>query len=401
MALLVDIGAASDCACSDALEHLFKSMAVDPTGGLERSMWAPHPVPLLRPLVEAFTRQLQLRLEGLQDALARALTGEPIGTLAKAEPAWARMDGAAMAEARARLEAKDPATYSLEDWLELVELLFQQYLPRDYALTMADWLATRAQLAAKIQAAMDRDTGAWKIPVDHLAELLPNKAFGLLPRTVLTPLELSVLTIARQRAALHISDVTASTRSRIQGIVVDHVQAILLGQRQGTTAHLKTALFDAFGTLNRDFRRIAVTEAGEAQGQGFIAATAHGQRVRRLEAYQGACDWCRSINGKVFTVVDPAAPEKNGDTEVWVGKTNVGRSASPRKRVGGELIDRESEELWWVASGTQHPHCRGNWIAVLDDKPRPGVDPAFYRWMVDTLDEAVPAAKKDRRPRAE
>jgi hypothetical protein len=143
---------------------------------------------------------------------------------------------------------------------------------------------------------------------------------------------------------------------------------------------LRTKLFDQFGTLNRDWRRIAITEAGEAMLQGQIAALPYGTKVKRVERYTNACAFCRSIDGRVATVVDPAKPEKDTEREVWVGKNNIGRSASPKKRVGDMLVARPPEEMWHLPAGLAHPHCRGRWV-VLESVDQPGDDPAFADWL--------------------
>ncbi len=78
-------------------------------------------------------------------------------------------------------------------------------------------------------------------------------------------------------------------------------------------------------------------------------------------------------------VVDPAREDKDPETMIWSGKTNVGRSASPRKRVGQVLKEREPVEMWQVPVGLVHPHCRGRWIPTIQD--RPGDSTEFGDWM--------------------
>lgn len=376
--LLIDFGDIPACHCDTALEGLFKAVSADPNGDADRSMWRPHENPIIRAHVEGITARFQRALEALQDAFARALTGESVRLLAKAEP-WERWDAVGFESARLHLEAVEPSHYSLDDWLMLCDWLIQRHLPDGVVSEMAEYLAVRAQLAGKVQAEMELRGDRWGAPdLSSLAELIPSE-LGALPQRVLTPVELAVVRIAKARAALHISDVADNARSVMRRLVVEHAQAMLLGHKEGTPERLRQRLFDGFGYLNRDFRRIAVTETGEACNAGFVAHMKPGSRVRRVEAYRGACDFCRSIDGKVFTVVDPAAELKDGDKEVWVGKTNAGRSASPRKRVGGELVDREPHELWWCAAGVQHPHCRGAWAYV--GEVRGGEDPEFGAWL--------------------
>jgi hypothetical protein len=59
----------------------------------------------------------------------------------------------------------------------------------------------------------------------------------------------------------------------------------------------------------------------------------------------------------VFEWTDEPRSERDGWTHVWPGKTNVGRSASPRKKTDEGLVERETDELWWPAAGVQHPNC--------------------------------------------
>jgi hypothetical protein len=388
--LLLDLEGVPACQCDDALEHLFKALAQDPKGEPE-SIWAPVENLAICRLVEQVTSQLQIALTHIQDAIARLLTGEPMTELRKAQGPWFRWSGAEFEAARMALELKKPADYTLDDWLLVVDYLLQRYLPDGVIDTVADYLTVRSSVAGKVQANV-ASAGKANIKIEDLVELVPT-SFAKVPDRILTPVERATLQVSRARAAENISGVTASARHRMKTIVIEHVQAQVLGQTGGQYTALRQRLFDEFGALNRDFRRIAVTEAGECCNQGFIAAQPVGRKVRRIEAYRGACDFCKSINGKIFTVVAADAPEKDGQTQVWVGKTNIGRSAAPRRRLDGGLVPRSETEMWWPAAGLQHPHCRGSWVAIAE-KP-PGATEEFSVW----LDELI-RTKSPRRPRS-
>ena len=378
--LLVDVGDVPACHCDSGLDHMFKAWAENPDGD-ERSIWTPHDNPYLTPLVEDVTARLSGILERLQDALARFALGEPLAELAKALP-WMRWDETAFEAARSTLEQKPPELFTLDDWLLLVDYLLHRYLGDGVIETEAQHMAVRAAMVGKIQSALRSATP----PPDVMARwnaLLPT-GFATVPPRLLTDVEWQTMQFAKARAATSIGHVKDNARAAMRSLIVEHVQAQMLGQKEGTAAQLKTRLFDSFGQLNRDFRRIAVTEAGEAACQGFIAAQPYGTRVTRREAYRNACPFCRSINGLVCTVVDPAAPDKRPWLDVWLGKSNLGRSASARKRVGSLLVGREEGELWWPAAGVQHPHCRGCWVHVPDDLP-PGLDPVFAAYVRDSL----------------
>ena len=386
MPLLIDIGPLPEAHCNDCLEDLFKAVRANPTGNPD-AIWEPHQNPFMRFHVEDVTSRLIGPLTAIRDALLEAMAGRPIAELmakALATP-WMRWDQDKLDEVKAQLEALPRGQWSYEEYGLLVDYLIQRYLPAGVIEYEAEYLSVRASLLGKMQARAE--AASMEMPLgweEELPRLVPT-SFRRVPDKALSPIERAILDGAHARAAQAISDVTETARSRMKRIVIEHVQARVLGQAEGTEERLERRLFDEFADLNRDFRRIAVTEAGEAAQQGFVAAHPPGTRLQRIEAYYGACDWCRSINGKVFTVVDPAAPAKDGETEVWAGKTNASRSASPRKRVAGELIEREPHERWWVAAGTQHPHCRGTWRVSLDTPPPPNVDPDFDAWLTSAL----------------
>ena len=81
-----------------------------------------------------------------------------------------------------------------------------------------------------------------------------------------------------------------------------------------------------------------------------------------------------------------------------MGKSNLGRSASPRKRVGGALVERLPAERWWIPAGPVHPNCRGFWAVV--DKPSEWVAklPPEERKEIDDFDKVLDAiAEKHRK----
>ncbi|BDG27159.1 MULTISPECIES: hypothetical protein [Thermus] len=111
-------------------------------------------------------------------------------------------------------------------------------------------------------------------------------------------------------------------------------------------------LLDRFGSLNRDWRRITITETAAAHGAGFLTAMV-GQEVEWVAA-QDACPYCRRYHGKRFLVVAPDHPNKDFQVHLWPGKTNVGRSFHPYTATGKR---RTKDELAGPAIPA-HPHCR-------------------------------------------
>ncbi len=366
--LLFDLAGLRTSIVDDALELFAKAEA---EGGGD--IWAPHPNPLVRRIVEVFTERGLQRSAALTSELEKWLAGaHHRPALSTSVPptrpgAMLRWTSAELDLVRTFLEALRPSEFTLDDWMMVVDYLVQRYLPIDDLRSEADWLATRSGLMGRIQAAL----GSVAQP-DHLLAQLPAPAFAA---RVLSPAAQSAIDFGRARACEAVSAVADATRHRLRNLVVDHQERVLTGDLTGEA--LETKLRDAEGALNRDWRRLAVTEATEMVNQGFIAAQAPGTKVRRVEQYRGACPRCRSIHGLVLTCVDPAKPDKDGDTEVWVGKTNRGRSASPHRRGAGGLVEREPEERWWAAAGAMHPHCRGSWVRVTAAP----ADPTFDDWL--------------------
>ena len=122
--------------------------------------------------------------------------------------------------------------------------------------------------------------------------------------------------------------------------------------------------------MNRDWRRIAETEIGSAQNNGQLLTELERRKPEDEYVYMkgisssGACPWCRNeVDGKIVILLD-APPDSGGDTMtvdgqaytcIWPGKSNYGRNRAS----------------WWVAAGTQHPHCRCTWVKHI---------PGFEDW---------------------
>lgn len=354
---------------------MHKAMGEDPPDG---GIWDAHPNPFVRRLVELFTDRGLTRIANLQEELARWLSGGEHAPALQRPPrpegVMARWSLAELGLANAYLRALPSDQFTIEDWMMLVDYLVQRHLSPADLRTEAEWLASRAAIMGRVQAALVEIDDA---RADHLLMQLPSVAdidrmFGL------TPAQRAVIDYGRARCAEHVVGLSDGARHRLRTLIVDYQEAVFLGDQATTGEALQSKLLDAFGTMNRDWRRIAVTEATENVGQGMIAALKPGSKVRRVEKYRGACAFCRSIDGRVAMVVEASNPVKNGDTEIWVGKTNVGRSAAPSKRVGGVLVERGPEERWWLAAGAQHPHCRGAWVEVVSGASE---DPEFEAWL--------------------
>ncbi len=375
MSLFLDIFPLSIAASNDALEYIFKS-----THDHDKGIWNPHESVFVRRLIELFTQRGLDRLEHVRSQIIAWENGDHHN--ASVRPAAPGMMGRwspdELALVKIYLEAVHPSEWSLDDHMMSIDYVVQRYLPADEVRTEAEWLAARSGMMGKVQANMVKEPTTKQ--VDAIITALPTTVAGTMQQFNLTAQHKKVIEYGFAHAAENVRALTEEVRHKLRSTVLQHLD------EQETTPggpSLQTKLQDKFSDLNRDWRRIAVTEAGECQLQGYIANLKPGTKVKRLEQYLNACAFCRKIDGKIAEVVDPTAPDKHPDEQIWVGKTNIGRSASPMKRVGGALTPRTPEEMWWLPSGVAHPHCRGRWIPTIESQE--GDDKEFADWLSKTL----------------
>lgn len=346
MSFLVDIGG---CGCVDhALDGLNKALTDE--DGRGHDIWAPHENPLIRELVEQFTARGLAVHARLSEELGRWLRGEyrvsgpAPGTAPGLSNGWtaAQLDFV-------RIYLSTLRHPTLDDWSLLVDYLFARYAPHGDLVDAADWLGAKAGVLGRVQSHL-----AGVVDATALLAALPSATSDLVHAFAVSDAARVVLDYGRVNTGELIVAATDRFRRAVKGEILTHQAAVMTG---APVEPLEQRLFDRFADANRDWRRIAVTEAGEMANQGIVASLPPGSKVRRIEMYHGACAWCKKIDGRVMRVVAADDPNRDGETDVWPGKTNVGRSVSPRKFVDGELVPRTASELYWVAAGTQHPHC--------------------------------------------
>lgn len=373
MALLFDLAALSARHTDEVLDHVFcKAHGHEDGDGI----WAPQDNPFLARLVELFTDRGLTRIAGLSDELRAWLTGErhQAGDIRPRPPGdrrvWTQQE---LGVARLYLRSLPPSAWTIDDHMLLVDFLHQRYMSADDLRTEAEWLSQRSVLMGRVQASMGTVTAGQADKV--LQAQLPDMAWS--------GIQNQVREFARLRCADAVTRVSEGVRMQLRQTIAQEVEQANLAGRPVWSTALQTKLFDNFSLQNRDWRRVALTESTEALNQGFVASQEPGQRLKRVEQYRGVCAWCAKIDGRVMTVVDPADPDKDGENSIWVGKTNLGRSVAPRKRIGDLLVERETHEKYWISVGAQHPNCRGRWVPVITDKPGDDVD--FGNWLRETL----------------
>lgn len=376
--MLIDATHCCDHHANEAVESLFLKAATDPP-----NPWLPHESPLVQRMIELFTDRGLMRISSMQLEMRKWIDGGmfragahealPEGFI----PRWS--DGE-LSLVRLYLETLPPEEFTIDDWMLACDFLHERYFPPDQLWNESEWLATKSSLMGRVQANMDRISLE---QADKLLAASPATVTGAAERFGMNAAQEAMMTYGRARCAENIATMAAGLTHRAKAVILEYQKGVALGD-SAIRESLQTRLGDAFGQANVDFRRLAITEAGEMQTQGLIASLKPGARVRRLEQYAGACPFCRKIDGMEFEVVAPDEPLKDGWKQVWPGKTNVGRSAAKSKRVAGELVDRDDAEMWWPAAGLQHPNCRGTWLELKE--PDSAGDPDFTAWMKATLE---------------
>jgi len=369
--LFLDLTALSEAATDDALEHLFKAVHDNDDG-----IWNPHESPLIRRLVELFTQRGLDRLDAVKAQIIAWEEGvhhKPSLAPVSKPGMMARWGADELSLVKLYLESLPPALWTLDDHMMAVEYVVQRYLPAGELVAEAEWLATKASMMGKVQANLEKPPTA--SDASKLLAALPSTVDAAVQAFHLSQPQKLALEFGAMRAAENVRALSESVRHQLRSTIMQHAEEQMLKVPGVPGEALQTRLVDQFANLNRDWRRIAVTEATENSNQGFIASLKPGTKIKRVEQYANACSFCRKIDGKVVSVVAPDEKYKDGENSVWVGKNNVGRYAAPRKRVGNVLVPRDPEEMWWIPAGTAHPHCRGRWVRVLEDEP--GDDPEF------------------------
>jgi hypothetical protein len=369
MTLLLDISSLQDAPANAGLELLHKAMA-------EGDGFPPHENPYLTQLVELFHQRGVTQLDAMWNELLDILHGKHAFD---PNALHGRLTPAELSLLEQLLRMGDPNQYTINDWMALVDYWMERYLPHEFAVTQAYWMTARSVFMGRMQAAMAKPP----------AQTVIEQALTIAEKQPVTPTIAKIIEFGQVHCAENIVSMADSAKHKIKKTIISHLEEKAMAGQTFTTGleGLQTKLFDEFGVMNKDWRRIAVTEAGEMANQAYVAGQPPGSKLKRVEMYKDACAFCAKINGLVVTVVDPAQKFKDPWKHVWAGKTNIGRSSSPMKKLGDKLVPRSPEELWWSAAGVQHPNCRGSWIPANVDA-KPGDDQAFHDFLNQLWDKA-------------
>lgn len=344
-------------------------------------IWRPHENPFIRDLIEKWTSHGLENLGDIHVELFKwigAVYHKPsVEPLPPKPGAFLRWTDGELEAVKYYLAAVPPDQFTVDDWMLVIDYLIQKYLPHDIMMDDAKWQAARASMIGRVEASLPKISAA---AAGRLTMAVPFKTDAIIREFGMTRAQQAALEFGQARCCQYVTNISEGLRSKLKIAVIQWQEQAYLGTPSAIAKRdLQGRLLDLFAAANMDWRRLAMTELADNAMNGMIASMPEGTKIKRMEMYQGACAFCRSIDGMVFTVVDPAKRGKNAAIEVWAGKSNYGRSQSLRKRTGDGLVERLPDELWTVTAGPVHPHCRGRWVRIRDAVP--GEDPKFSAWL--------------------
>lgn len=316
----------------------------------ERSLWGPSPIPgateaedLLYMVGERFFMALYGGALGL-DTKGRQFK-KALGDAPFAQPAgWGDL-------VKIFSAGGDPLK-QMQAWEGVIDKLITNLLPQQTVQQTAQAWAVRSFLIGKV----GEHAGGWPT----FETLLPTVDHR----------EAEALKWIAARGAAHMTGITDVSRKMLrEELTAGAMEKLSSGQFQ-------QRLFDKFSAMNRDWRRVVVTETAASIQNGTLASIdpADGWEVQWTSAAK-ACPFCTAMDGKRFKIVDAKSGNKNGQTQVWVGKNNIGRSASKRDKDGNL---RGPDELWWPCIPA-HPSCSCRWVLRRPKVLLPGEKPVVAK----------------------
>lgn len=243
----------------------------------------------------------------------------------------------------------DPLIDLLPEDRAFLDLIHERF--RKSRLAQVPGASLMGVLIGKLLAVAEKRGLDWRAVV---VANLPTKIEVARRTWGLTPRDEEAIRFSEEHSAEYVTDLTDRMREQVQETVTQGLQEKL------PPPQLAQRLLEEYGALNRDWRRVALTETATAVSNGYLAQQDPGELVVGDSAVD-CCEWCAEhIQNRVFRLLPepPAEPTEADSWEcVWVGKTNVGRS---KYRVKKDGTVRTSAEMWHPAIPA-HPHCRCRW----------------------------------------
>jgi len=343
---------------AQAIEVLGKATGVEVTFDHAHPASEPSPYRALRELDAGIKQDIAAGLSMMLDEISSKWLG--LAVLKAVGDDLFKLDGKFM------LNPKTGGMLTVKEWEEITG-----HLDRSFSHLFGrnkEALTKQAIAAGKILQTMT--------PVDRIDTPLPviqDQVDAFLAGVGPDSLYNGILDYAEIHTGELIQDITSANRRRVMNKILEGYN------NSWSTRELQSELFDSFSEINRDWRRIAETETATNFNNGYLIAeldtkAAPGDTVfmKGITA-GGACGWCADHVDDTIVVLLEDAPGAGDQVEVdgktytaiWPGKNNFGRKRRD----------------WWIASGSQHPHCRCTWTRYS-----PGME-KYYDMLNDALDK--------------
>ena len=299
----------------------------------ERPFWGKHWDPDVSRIEEEFYRFGQRFLVGLLSCvLGRNVQPRTLVKAGFFDP-QAPVDG--WGKVIDLFSSKLPPAQVMDGWQNVIDRLTASLVPPGNQQAAAEALALRSSLLSRIEGkvkASPRILPAWEVAKQDA-----------------TRFQRESMEWTRARGMEYAVNLTAQARHGLLSTLVESKQA---GEGPGK---LERRLSEKFATLNRDWRRLALTESAMAVQNGILASVDPAEGWMAVwSAAPNACPFCHAQHHRSFRVVAPDDPRRNGETDIWVGKDNIGRSAHRYSTKLGRY--RERVEMWWPCVPA-HPNC--------------------------------------------
>ncbi len=298
----------------------------------ERTLWGPHPDKAQAAVEDLFWRP------GFE--FLAALYGAAFGVAAPRKLQKALGDGpqphgwGQVAELYKR-----PSVSPLElrdGWGRLIDHLVNQLFNTSTREELANAVAIKAHWLGRIRSLTE--AGAGQVPGTWQA------AMGQIHRRE----EVQAMEWTKAKALQGVSGLASGAKEGL-------LNTLIQSRQEGLPVRaLMQRCYDRFADQNRDWRRLALTETAAAVTNGQLAAIDpdEGWEAVWVSAARG-CPWCVQWDRQVFQVVAPDAPVKDGQRQLWAGKTNIGRRGAAKSREGQPY---PKADQWWPCIPC-HPNC--------------------------------------------
>ena len=315
-----------------------------------------HPTdPVTGAMEDATTLPIKRCLLGLYDAMLTLFVTRD-SVMHKAAPAswWPVTETECQKLERRIMIGGHGSALTFIDYCTVIDCLMLKHLPLSILLDQVKSLAVKQYVVGSLRARQ----APISQPTTSTIASLPGTLAAVRKLWGMTPATQSIIEIAQENSARLITNLQENVRAKMKKVIIDaERRRVNDGRESLSDAPLQQQLSDEFGYLNRDWRRIAITEVAMNAADGFLL-TMNGGYVQWL-AHAGRCDSCAMYDGRKFHVLAPGEQQRNPLTDVWTGKhaENVGRSSAKRKRLDdGTMVDRSEDEML-VPAIPLHAHC--------------------------------------------